>query len=99
MGKWTCMCGNAMNDHNCPNENGYVVYSEQEWDEIGSLADDDGNINLFEIPDQKYEVYKCPKCGRLMVFGESNRCLSYKPEFELSEAEEILTKSIEIKFE
>lgn len=98
MGKWTCKCGNPMNDHNAPNENGCVVYSEYDRGAIESSADDDGSISLFDIPDQKYDVYRCPRCGRLMVFGESNRCLSYKPEFDLSEANEILSKSVEIGF-
>lgn len=90
MGKWTCKCGQYMNDHNCPNENGFVVYSEKEWDQIGNQTDSNDNINLFDIPNPTFDVYRCPACGRLMVFGESNRCLFYKPEFELSEAKEIL---------
>ena len=79
-------------------ETGYVVYSEYDWGAIESSADDDGSIGLFDIPDQKYDVYRCPRCGRLMVSGESNRCLSYKTEFGLGEANEILSKSVEIDF-
>ncbi len=98
MGKWICKCGQYMNDHNCPNENGYLVFSEYEWDEISSQTDDD-RISWYDIPAPTFDVYKCPSCGRLMVFGESNRCLYYKPEFELEDAKEILTKSVNILFE
>ena len=98
MGKWLCECGNPMNDHNYPNENGFTVFSDYEWDNIGNLTDNNNNINWYDIPPSTYEVYKCPKCGRLMVFGESNRFLSYKPEFNLEDAEKILTESINIEF-
>ena len=99
MGKWTCKCGQYMNDHNCPNENGYLVFSEFEWDKIGSKIDKDNRISWYDILDPTFNVYKCPSCGRQMVFGESNRCLFFKPEFELSEAKSILTESINIVFE
>ena len=29
MGKWTCRCGQAMNDHLAPNTNAYSVYSDE----------------------------------------------------------------------
>ena len=38
MAKWSCKCGYPMNDRNVPNENGYVVYSEFDWDEAGNLT-------------------------------------------------------------
>lgn len=99
MGKWICKCGQYMNDHNCPNENGYFVFSEYDWDKIGSMTDKDDKISLYDIPDPTFDVYQCPSCGRLMVFGKSNRCLFFKPEFELDEAKKILTESVNIRFE
>lgn len=79
MGKWRCKCGHAMNDHNCPDENCYLVYSDLIWDTI--TCDENGNVNFSEdIPDPAYDVYKCPQCGRLMIFGEDNRFIFYKRE-------------------
>ena len=80
MSRWFCICGNPMDDHNCPNENGYIVYSETEWDQISCQTDKENRINWLDIPSPAYEVYQCPKCRRILVFKETNRCLSFKPE-------------------
>ena len=29
MGKWTCICGQAMNDHQANDPNAYSVYSDE----------------------------------------------------------------------
>ncbi|WP_263284441.1 hypothetical protein [Streptococcus infantis] len=34
MGKWTCRCGQAMNDHQVPDPNAYSVYSDEFLAEI-----------------------------------------------------------------
>lgn len=78
MGKWTCICGQNMNDHLVPDPNCYRTYSEPAWDSI--QTDADGNLNYYDIPDPAYDVYVCPNCGRLMVFDDGNRCTFYKPE-------------------
>lgn len=76
MGKWTCKCGQSMNDHKYPDENCYRVYSEHTWDTIP--CDENGYANLLEdIPVPTYCVYKCPNCGRLMCFEDGNECTFY----------------------
>ena len=40
MGKWTCKCGQAMNDHRAPDPNAYSVYSDELFEEIINKADD-----------------------------------------------------------
>lgn len=82
MAQWSCMCGNRMTDHTYPDENGYRVYSDHDWEAASELTDDEGNINWSDFPLATYTVYRCSKCGRLTVFGESDRGLSFKPEFE-----------------
>lgn len=79
MSKWSCSCGARMDDHKCPDDNYYRVFSDEDWNNIST--DEKGNLNLYEdIPTQTYDVYRCPKCGRLMVFGD-NGCISvYKKE-------------------
>ncbi len=34
MGKWTCKCGQAMNNHSSPDTNAYSVYSDELFEEI-----------------------------------------------------------------
>ena len=34
MGKWTCRCGQAMNDHQAPDLNAYSVYLDEFLAEI-----------------------------------------------------------------
>ena len=80
MSRWFCLCGNPMDNHNCPNENGFIVYTEAEWDRISCQTDAENRINWLDMPPSEYEVYQCPKCKRLIVFKDSNRFRSYKPE-------------------
>ena len=49
---------------------------------LGAIpCDENGNVNFLEdIPDPTFDVYKCPRCGRLMIFGEYNRFISYRRE-------------------
>ena len=69
-----------MDNHCCPNENGFIVYTEAEWDCISSQTDAENRINWLDIPPSEYEVYQCPKCKRIIVFKDSNHFRSYKPE-------------------
>lgn len=78
MGKWICKCGQYMNDHYAPDENCYLVFADTVWDKID--IDEDGKTDFFNLPDPTFDVYVCPSCGRLMVFGDSNRCTFYKRE-------------------
>lgn len=70
MGKWVCECGQSMNDHAYPDKNCYRVFSDELWDKISEMTDENNNINWMDIPEETYTMYKCPKCGRLMLFGE-----------------------------
>lgn len=78
MAKWTCICGQHMNDHKGPDENCYLVFSDVIWD--GIVTDREWKVNYFELPAPTFDVYVCPNCGRLMVFGDSNRCVFYRKE-------------------
>ncbi|MBR1910164.1 MAG: hypothetical protein IJ821_06215 [Lachnospiraceae bacterium] len=84
--RWTCFCGKEMSNTLCPNPNGYVVFTEEEWDEIGNLTDDNDLLNYDDIPRNKIDAYVCPDCGRIMIFKTGadgkyeERFLSYAPE-------------------
>ena len=72
MGKWTCRCGQAMNDHKAPDPNAYSVYSDELFEEIINKADDHNKISYDDISEASFYMWKCPECGSFMVFGEED---------------------------
>lgn len=70
MGQWSCNCGQRMTDHNYPNKNAFLVFSEDLWEKIYNMTDENDKIKLADIPLQTYDMYRCPTCGNLMIFGE-----------------------------
>ena len=49
MGKWTCRCGQAMNDHKAPDPNAYSVYSDELFEEIFNNTDEHDRISYEDI--------------------------------------------------
>lgn len=81
MGKWTCHCGQLMNDHHYPDPNCYQVYSEELWDKITDRVDEENHISFYDIDDATFVIYKYPSCSGIMIFGEDempNRYTFYK---------------------
>lgn len=72
MGKWTCKCGQAMNDHLAPDPNAYSVYSDELFEEIINKADDHNKISYEDVSEASFYMWKCPNCGSFMVFGEDD---------------------------
>ncbi len=72
MGKWTCRCGQAMNDHKAPDPNAYSVYSDELLEEIFNKTDEDNRISYEDISEASFYMWKCPNCGSFMVFGEED---------------------------
>ena len=72
MGKWTCRCGQAMNDHQAPDPNAYSVYSEELLEDIFNNTDEHDRISYEDISEASFYMWKCPNCGSLMVFGEED---------------------------
>ena len=72
MGKWTCRCGQAMNDHKAPDPNAYSVYSDELLEEIFNKTDKDNRISYEDISEASFYMWKCPNCGSFMVFGEED---------------------------
>ena len=66
MARMNCKCGEILSNSLVPNDIEMVVYTSKEWDEI--LKED--TIETWKIPLPKYDVWKCPKCGRIYVFKE-----------------------------
>ena len=72
MGKWTCRCGQAMNDHQAPDPNAYSVYSDELLVEIMNKKDGNDTISYEDISEASFYMWKCPNCGSFMVFGEED---------------------------
>ena len=72
MGKWTCKCGQAMNDHKAPDPNAYSVYSDELLEDIFNNTDEHNRISYEDISEASFYMWKCPNCGSFMVFGEED---------------------------
>ena len=72
MGKWTCRCGQAMNDHKAPDPNAYSVYSDELLVQIMNKKDGNDTISYEDISEASFYMWKCPNCGSFMVFGEED---------------------------
>ena len=72
MGKWTCKCGQAMNDHRAPDPNAYSVYSDELLEDIFNNTDEHDRISYVDISKASFYIWKCPNCGSFMVFGEED---------------------------
>ena len=72
MGKWTCRCGQAMNDHQAPDPNAYSVYSDELLEDIFNNTDEHDRISYEDISEASFYMRKCPNCGSFMVFGEED---------------------------
>ena len=78
MARVTCRCGNVMSTTQCPNDVQLYVYTDKEWDNIL----DSGIKDPLDIPSPKYDVWKCPRCGRVYVYeqGCGEPVMVYVPE-------------------
>jgi predicted RNA-binding Zn-ribbon protein involved in translation (DUF1610 family) len=56
-----------MSNSAVPNDFQLIVYSDTEWDKITS-----DTTLVTEIPDSKYDVWKCPKCKRIFVYNDQS---------------------------
>lgn len=68
MAHMMCKCGNRLSTVSAPNDIQWRVYSDREWDEIINL----GQIDSFDLPFPKYDVWRCPKCERIFVFSPNS---------------------------
>lgn len=61
-----CICGETLSNSMAPNDIQLRVYTDKEWDDIINM----GEIDSINIPDPKYDVWRCPKCERIYVFED-----------------------------
>lgn len=68
MARFLCKCGETLSNSQAPNDIQLKVYTDREWDGIINM----GTIDTVDIPDPKYDIWRCPKCERVYVFNEDN---------------------------
>ncbi|MFS1664712.1 hypothetical protein [Streptococcus sp. zg-JUN1979] len=99
MGRWTCECGHQMDDHATSDPNAFLAFSDEWWTDITTMADEDNNIDYKDLLVESYDVWKCPNCGSLMVFGEDdnpNRYTFYQ-KLPLASGEKEPDDSVELR--
>ena len=69
MAKMTCKCGEYLSNQQSPNDIQLCVYTDREWDSI--LEQD--IWESWKIPMPTYDVWRCPKCERIYVFGKADK--------------------------
>ena len=60
----TCTCGQYLTNVSCPNDIVLWAYPAGQWKEIQAI----GKIDPVMIPRATFEIWRCPKCKRLVVF-------------------------------
>ena len=98
MGKWTCRCGQAMNDHKAPDPNAYSVYSDELFEEIFNNTDEHDTISYEDISEASFYMWKCPNCGSFMVFGEEDNpnCFTFYERQTSAKAESLFDPNQEL---
>ena len=98
MGKWTCRCGQAMNDHQAPDPNAYSVYSDELLEDIFNNTDEHDRISYEDISEASFYMWKCPNCGSFMVFGEEDNpnCFTFYERQTSGEAEPLFDPDQEL---
>lgn len=98
MGKWTCRCGQAMNDHKAPDPNAYSVYSDELFEEIFNNTDEHDRISYEDISEASFYMWKCPNCGSFMVFGEEDNtgCFTFYERQTSAKAEPLFAPDQEL---
>lgn len=98
MGKWTCKCGQSMNDHKAPDPNAYSVYSDELLEDIFNNTDEHDRITYEDISNASFYMWKCPKCGSFMVFGEDDNsdCFTFYERQESAKSEPLFDPEQEL---
>ena len=79
MARLACRCGYSMWNGNVPNDIEFTVFSDRRFCELidnpPALSSDPVEFasdftDLMDMAD--YEVWRCPKCGRLYIFDKQS---------------------------
>ena len=67
MANFLCDCGKRLSTTQY-SEILLEVYLKEEFETIKKM----GKLDIVMIPASKYDIWKCPVCGRIHVFGKDN---------------------------
>ena len=70
MAGFMCRCGQTLSNQMVPNNVELIVYTDEEWDGIIALGKIEDTIT---IPLPTHDVWRCPACERIYVFGKDNK--------------------------
>ena len=73
MARMQCRCGEVIWNGQSPNDVQLIVYTDKEWDEIMNC----NQLYPWMIPAPRYDIWKCPKCGRIYVYDRENDTPKY----------------------
>ena len=68
----SCVCGRVINLSAIPCPDGYLLVPEEAWDRIVGRSPAGDEI-VADLMAACVETYLCPRCGRLLIFFDSNR--------------------------
>lgn len=68
MARFQCKCGETLSNSMAPNDVQLKVFTDREWDDIINV----GMIDSVDLPDPKYDIWRCQKCERIYVFGHNS---------------------------
>ena len=60
----TCTCGQYLTNVSCPNDIVLWAYPDSQWKKIQAI----GKIDPVMLPNATFEIWRCTKCKRLVVF-------------------------------
>ena len=80
MARFVCKCGKILSNSAAPNDIQLRVYTDRQWDDIINT----GMMDSADLPDPKYDVWRCPNCERVYVF-DGNRLIKYYVPHDVNE--------------
>jgi len=64
MPSMTCTCGERLSTGSFPNRSAYLAISENDYDDLGDLAD---KTDLDRLLFASTRIFQCPKCSELII--------------------------------
>lgn len=86
MARILCLCGETLSNSESPNDIEIYCFPDRQFFELTESGQTDFE-NIADV-DPEITIWKCPSCGRLLLFmGESNRPVVYKIEKDFTHEE------------
>ncbi len=80
MPKILCRCKNEIDLISIPCPDGFELISEADLNSLYRIPPSRGDDFLEHFRRLRRQVYRCPHCGRLLVFWNKDEATFYQPE-------------------